>query len=159
VVRSLAAAWTTHTFRTSAADVAGNWNEPRSGSPFTLAIVQDSSRAVRYGSGWVRRTPAWASGTSVRRTTRIGATARVEVTGRAIGIVAATGRDCGRIAVYLDGTRVATVDLRSTTTRPRRLVHVLRTSGGRHTVLIRTITPSRASDGSRVDLDAVVVLR
>ena len=158
VTRSLKAG-TGHAFRSAAEDVAGNWSALTSGRSFSLAIVQDGSSAVRYGGAWVRRTPSWASGTSVRRTTSLGATARLAFSGRAVGIVAAMGPDAGRVAVYLDGVRVGTVDLYSASVRHRRIVRVVATGTGSHVLRLVTISPSAASDGRRVVIDAFVVMR
>jgi hypothetical protein len=150
---------TSHAFRSAAEDIAGNWSTPAAGRSFSLSTLQDGSSSVRYGGSWVRRTPSWASGVSVRRTTAIGATARFAFTGSAVGVVAAMGSDAGRVAVYLDGTRVGTIDLYSPVSRHRRIVGVVTASAGQHVLKLVTVGPSEASSGRRVVLDAFVVMR
>ncbi len=150
---------TTHAFRSAAEDVAGNWSTIAAGRVFSLSTVQDGSSTVRYGGPWVRRTPSWASGVSVRRTTAVGATARLSFTGSAVGVVAAMGSDGGRLAVYLDGARVGTIDLYSPVARHRRIVRVVPAAAGKHVLKVVAIRSSAASSGRRVVLDAFVVMR
>ena len=150
---------TSHAFRSAAEDVAGNWSTTTAGRSFSVSTIQDGSSAVRYGGAWVRRTPSWASGVTVRRTTAVGATARLSFTGSAIGVVAAMGSDGGRLAVYLDGARVGTIDLYSPVARHRRIVRVVPAAAGQHVLKLVTIGPSAASSGRRVVVDAFVVMR
>jgi len=75
--------------------------------------------------------------------------------------VAPRGADRGYAHVYLDGTKVATVNLYSSSTQYRKLVYVKTWStSGAHTLKVYVPgTKPAASTGTRVDIDAFVVLR
>jgi len=61
--------------------------------------------------------------------------------------------------MYLDGARVGTIDLYSPVARYRRIVRVVPAAAGKHVLKLVTISPSAASSGRRVVLDAFVVMR
>ncbi len=82
--------------------------------------------------------------------------------GRQVAWVGTRGPDKGKAALIVDGVRVATVDLYSSTYTNRVVVYS-RSLGNRnsyHTVQIRVLgTRNTASKGSRVDVDGVGVIR
>ncbi len=79
-------------------------------------------------------------------------------TGTNVAWVAPKGPTMGRAEVYLDGRRVATVDLYSSGALSRRVVYAANglSAGGTHTLQIKVLG---TANRSRVDVDAFVVLR
>jgi Bacterial Ig-like domain (group 3) len=141
-------------FRVRAIDLAGNASAWLSGSTFSLGRVQETSTRIRYGGTWTtaKATTYWAG--AARRASVAGARATISFTGRSIAWVSRTGPDRGKAAIYVNGSRVATVDLYAPTAGLRRVVWVgtFATSASR-TISIRVLgTAGRP----RVDLDAVV---
>jgi hypothetical protein len=91
-----------------------------------------------------------------------GARARFAFTGDEVAWVSTKSYNRGNAEVWLDGVKVATVDLYSATTQTRRVVF---SQGGlaptqTHILEVRVLgTKSAASSGKRVDVDAFVALR
>jgi hypothetical protein len=81
--------------------------------------------------------------------------ARIRFTGRSVALVARTGPGAGRAKVFLDGKRVATVDLERPTATGRELVWARNL--GR--VKQRTIAVMAADKGSTIDFRGLYVLR
>ena len=144
-------------FRVRAIDKAGNTGAWMTGTPFRVTAIQQSSRAVRWHGAWTTRRPATAWGGSTRTSSDAGATARVSVTGRVAAWVAQTGPNRGIATVYVDGTRVATVDLRSPTALARRVVWARSWSASKTRTI--TIKVGAAPGRPYVDLDGIVVIR
>jgi hypothetical protein len=68
-------------------------------------------------------------------------------------------KDRGRADVYLDGTKVGTVDQYRSSTDARRILWKSRVPYGKHTLEIRVLGTHRsASSNSYVDVDAFVTL-
>ena len=76
-------------------------------------------------------------------------------TGRAIGFVTATGPTRGKVKVYLNGTFITTLDLRTSSTKYRMLAwqRTWATSATRTIKLVVVGTTGRP----RIDLDAFAV--
>ena len=69
------------------------------------------------------------------------------------------GHDRGRVRITIDGVRVATVDLRSSSPHSRRIVFHQRLRPGRHTIEVRTVGSARTpATGARVDVDGFLVI-
>ena len=82
-----------------------------------LTAYQQTSAAVTYRGTWTtRRSTAYWGGSSKSATVQ-GARATFTFTGRAVAWVARRGPGRGRAAVYVDGTKVAVVDLWAPTNR------------------------------------------
>ncbi|MGZ4698765.1 MAG: N-acetylmuramoyl-L-alanine amidase [Oryzihumus sp.] len=94
-----------------ATDAAGNTRT--ASTVVTPAIVQESS-AMRYGT-WVRRSSSSYLGGSSLSTSARNASLTWTFTGRSVAWVVSRAFGSGQAAVYLDGVKVATVDLRSST--------------------------------------------
>ncbi len=112
---------------------------------------------MAYAGTWKAQTLAGASGGQVRYATIKGAKAILSFTGTDVAWVAPKGKTRGKADVFLDGAKVATVDLSSKGTLARQAVF----SKGNldpatpHTLEGRNLgAPGR----SRVDVDAFVVL-
>jgi hypothetical protein len=77
-----------------------------------------------------------------------------DFTGRAVAFVSTKATNRGKAEIWLDGVRVATLDLRSSTTRYRQIVWQKSwPTPGRHTVVVRVLgTAGRP----RVDADGFI---
>jgi hypothetical protein len=101
-----------------------------------------------------------ALGGALRRSAHAGATATFTTNADDVAIVSRRGPDRGIVAVFVDGTKVATVDLYSPAPQLRRVVFARHLAGDEeHTIRLR-VTGSRnaASTSARVDLDAILLL-
>ncbi len=131
------------------------------GSTFRALPRQDGTSTVKLkGTGWTKTSAGSPYGGTLRYTSRAGRTATTTFTGTGIAWVTTLGKNRGRAAVLLDGKRVATVSLYSAATAPRRIVWSTRfTTAGTHTLVIQVLgTHAPGATGSRVDIDAFVVL-
>ncbi len=147
--------------RSSATVVDAAGNQSASGDKVVrVRAVQDTpSSSLSYSSGWKRLTAASAFGGSVRTTSRVDRWVRLRFTGSQIAVVAAKGPGRGRIRIAIDGTRVATVDLKATTGASRRVVFHQRLTPGPHTIEVRTIGSAKhPRAGARVDIDGFLYI-
>ncbi len=159
-VLSLKADSTTgYRFRVRARDQVGNWSGWRYTPAFKVYPYQESSGSVTYPSGsWTRQSLSGAYGGYVRYATGSGARSVFTFTGRNVAWVAPKSSGRGKAEVWLDGAKVATVDLYSSTALARRIVF---TRGSlspsvTHTLEVRVLG---TSGRPRVDVDAFVTQR
>lgn len=153
VDRSLASLHT-YRFRVRAIDKAGNVGAWVFGSTFRLSRYSEFNSAIRYSAPWATvSSPAYWGG-AAKRSGTAGARATLTFTGRAAAWVARTGPNRGVASVYVNGTRVATIDLSSPTYHNQRVVWARNWS----TSAARTITIRVAGTSGHplVDLDAFV---
>jgi hypothetical protein len=88
--------------------------------------------------------------------TQQGARATLAFEGRSVSWMATRGPKRGKARVFVDGVRVATVDLYASSNQYRRVVFSKSwTEAGSHTIEIRVLG---TSGRPRVDVDAVVVV-
>lgn len=144
-------------YRVRAVDKAGNLGFWDYGPTFRPRIVQETSAAITYRRSWPHVADPSASGGGLRETTVSAATATHRFTGRGVAWLAERGPGRGLVDVYLDGVRVATVDLAATVDSQRLVVFRRRYTGvGNHTLVLR----NRATAGRPgASLDAVLILR
>jgi hypothetical protein len=145
-------------FRVQATDRAGHAGNMAVSASRRVVIYQDSSSAIAWTTRWtVVRSTAYSGG-SARYATIAGERARwTPPTGIAFAWVARRSATSGVADVYVDGTRVTSCDLRSSSTLYRRLVVARAFSPSvAHKVDVRV----RGTSGRpRVDVDAFVLLR
>ena len=123
--------------------------------PGGVRRLPDDGGTVRYAGAWRKaRHPAYFGG-DVHYTTAPGAAVGVRFVGRSIRIVGPRGPTRGRVAVYVDGRRMAVVDLHARTFQPRSvLAQVTWSRRGEHWVELRVVrTPGRPY----VAIDRVVI--
>jgi hypothetical protein len=109
---------------------------------------------VTYTGTWSRTSSFRLLGGAGRATSSTTRRAAFKATVYDIGWVATKTPTSGKAQVWVDGVLVATVNLRSSTTRYRQLVYARHFTGlASHRMEIRPI------GGGRVDLDAFVVLK
>lgn len=145
---------TSRSWRTRAVDRLGHVGDWATGALVRPVRRDDRSATVSYRGGWTRVTDWTALGDGVHRSRASGATAAMTFVGRAVGIVAPRGPGRGKADVLVDGVRVATIDTRAASFRPREIVFAKAWSeAGRHTVTLRV----RGTAGRpTVSLDAFV---
>ncbi len=158
----------THQFRVRARDNAGNWSYWKAGRGFTLAAYQEVSTApdgkVSYRGTWASEAHGSHYGGSASYASAGGAAASFSFTGgKQVAWVAPKGPGGGYAYVYLDEVKVATVNLYASSTQYRKVVLVRGLAydpDKRHTLKVYLPgTKPSASTGTRVDVDAFVVLR
>jgi subtilisin family serine protease len=145
-----------YALRVRARDAAGNWSAWVESPETTPFLSQDRSPSlVRHGR-WRRATGSAFSGGSSLFAKAEGAVVRRSFTGRGVAWIGSVGRDRGRAAVYIDGVRVATVDLKRSATRHRRILFTRSWVTARsHSITIRVLGTNRRP---RVDVDAFVIV-
>ena len=144
-------------FQVRGIDQAGNASAWVSGQTLRLVGIQQSSNAVHFRGTWRRSSSGSWWGGSARYATGAGSTATVTFTGRAIAWISLKAPKRGIAAVFVNGTKVGTVDLRAASLRYRNVVwtKVWATSATR-TVTIRV---KGTTGRPRVDIDGFIVTR
>ena len=111
--------------------------------------------AIHYSGTWsvVTGQPFWGGAT--KKSTQKGASATLDTTARMVAWIARMGPDRGTASVYVDGTKVATVDLNATSLRDQRVVWSMRWSSS--TLRTLKIVVDGTAGHPRVDLDEIVL--
>ena len=105
--------------------------------------VGDSSSAIRYGSGWKTATYGSYSGDRVTYATATNASLTFAFTGNGIAWYGPVGPTRGKARVFIDGTAVATVDLRRDDFAARKLLFARPLSSERHVLKIVVMSSGR----------------
>lgn len=156
----LAAGLRTYQFRVRAQDRVGSWSNYATGPVFKLQPRQEFSPAVTYYGAWTDAASSGAYADRVRHSAAAGAASRFRFSGGGAAWVTTSGPDRGRADVYLDGVKVASVDLYSPT---RTVRHIRYVASGLdpavvHTLEVRSLgAKNAASTGNRVDVDAFII--
>jgi hypothetical protein len=144
-------------YRVDAWDHADNWSAPVYTPTLSPRLVQQTSKSLKWSSGWSTVKSSAYSGSSTRYARAAGRSVSYRFTGRGIALVTTMAKSRGKVRIYLDGVSQGTVDLFSSTTRYRVLAWQ-KTWGvpGAHTLKVVVLgTTGRP----RVDIDAFAVLR
>jgi hypothetical protein len=151
-----AAASGTVRYRVRAVDKAGNPGAWAYGPTLSPRRVQQSSTAVKYGGTWTTVKSSSYSGGSTRYARVTGRWAAYKFTGRSIALVTTKSPSRGKVKIFINGVRVATVDLYRSSSQYRVLAwqRTWSTSGTRTIKVVVVGTSGRP----RVDLDAFVVV-
>ncbi len=149
---------TAYRFRVRARDRVGNWSGWKYTAAFKVYPYQESSGSITYPSGsWSKGTSSAWYGGYVRYSTGSAARSVFTFTGQNVAWVAPNDVNRGKAEVWLDGVKVATVDLYSSTALPRRIVFTRAVSPSvTHILEVRVLG---TSGRPRVDVDAFSVLR
>jgi hypothetical protein len=135
-------------------DKAGNVGAWATGATFRVSRFSEINTRVTYTGTWAlsKSTAFW--GGQVKAATKLDARASFRFTGRSVAWVTSTGPTRGKAEVFINGSRVATIDLYSATAVNRKVVWV----GSSATAVDRTIMIRvlGTSGRPRVDLDAFV---
>ena len=144
----------TYAFRVRGVDKAGNMSGWATGATFKVTRYQETSSRITYAGTWKTATGTRFLGGAAKKSSSVGAKASITFTGRSIAWVARKGPDRGKAAVYVNGIKVATVDLYAASYQDRRVAWV----GAWTTTVSRKVTIKvlGTSGRPRVDLDAFV---
>jgi hypothetical protein len=144
-------------FRLRATDSSATVGDWVTTTSRTLGRVQENSSALSYsGPTWSpRKYMRPASGKYVVKDTTSGDSVSYTFDGTYVGFVSTEAAKRGKAEVWLDGSKVATLDLYSPTKHAAMLVWSADVSAGSHTVEVVMLGTKNASSGStRVDVDA-----
>ena len=147
--------------RVRATDVAGNQSGWAAGPQFSVNLYQEDAAGVAYPSGvWTAEALSTALGGGVKYSGASGSKATFTFTGRQVGWVTNLDTNRGKAEVWVDGTRNKSSDLYRSASTPRVMTFVQDFgTTGTHTLEVRVLgTKNPASSGTRVDVDAFVVL-
>ena len=144
-------------FRVRARDNAGNvgaWSPYYTWYP---VLTQQSSASLKWTGSWATASNAEHSGGSAKSASAAGASVSYTFNGRAVAWVTTLRPDAGEVQVWIDGSKVATVDTRADETAYRQVVYAKGwTSYGTHTIKLVVVG---TSGHPRFDLDAFAVLK
>ena len=142
-------------FRVTAVDGAGNASQRATGPTLSVSRYGETDGHISYSGRWglIYGGDYW--GVAVKSSSQAGAKATIRFTGRNFAWVGTTGPNRGKAEIYVDGTKVATVDLRSNTTQNRRVIWTKSWSSS--TSRRVTIKVLGTSGRPRVDIDGVAI--
>ncbi len=148
-------------FQVRAQDRAGNWSAWKAGTAFVLSSYDETSPSISYTGTWARVALSGAYGGNVKHASASTARAKLTFTGRQVQWVSTRSADRGKAEVWVDGAKVATVDLYSSSVKLRQTVFTkVWSTSGTHTLEVRVLGMKNvASTGTRVDVDAFLALR
>lgn len=137
----------------TAYDLAGNTASASvSGTP---VIVQESS-ATKTGTWTTKSSSSYLGGKSYSSSSK-NASLSWTFTGRSVALIASRATTSGQVYVYVDGVKVSTVDLKSSTTKYRDALWTKSwTSSAKHTVKIVVVA---TSGRPTVTTDGIVYLK
>jgi hypothetical protein len=161
ITRSLPIGTANYVFRSKAIDSAGNASTYGYGDTFQLIRTQESGRAVTYAGTWKVLRSASASGSKYRQSSKVGATASFQFTGRQVAWVARLGPSSGKAEIRIDGQVVRVIDLYAAKAGWRRLVFASdELTPGQHSLHISVLgLKNPKSTGTAVSVDSFVVMR
>jgi hypothetical protein len=155
----------TYQYRVRAQDTAGNWSAWKEGEAFKVNVLQGTNSAITYAGSWATQNFAEALGGAVRYASTSGSSAKINISNAlSIGWVSARGPDRGKADLYPDGihrTSYGSPDLYLPTTEWRKVAFAKNGMNPSvpHTLEVKVLGQKRdASSGTRIDLDAFVVL-
>jgi hypothetical protein len=143
-------------FRLRATDSSNNVGDWATTANRKLARSQETAAALSYTGTWSSAVYlAGASKSYVKKVSAAGNNVSLTFTGTYVGFVSTVGTNRGKVEVWLDGSKVDTVDLYASTTRAGRVVWSMDVTAATHTVEVRALgTKNASSTGARVDVDA-----
>jgi hypothetical protein len=128
----------------------------------TLAAIQENNTALSYGGKWTRTTVTGAFGGSVQWANTDKEKVLYKVTASGVQFISTKGPNRGIAQVWLNGTRVATIDLYAPTEQPRQVAwsrEGLPVNASQQVEVRVTGTQNAASSGARVDVDGFLTTR
>jgi FG-GAP repeat/FG-GAP-like repeat/Fibronectin type III domain len=147
----------TYRFRVRAVDGAGNKSPWVYGTTFRLSAYSEANQAIRYKGHWTTKSNKVFVGDRAKSSSAAGAKATFQFTGRSIALVSRLGPTRGKVAIYVNGTRVATVDLHAAKPAGPNVVWSRSwSSSNARTVVVRVVG---TKGHPRFDLDGFVAIR
>jgi hypothetical protein len=142
-------------WRVRTVDTAGRSGGYRTSAVSIVRRYENTSTRITYSSGWGISSAGTPSGGSQKYAVSAGRTASFTVTdARAFAIVGPQSSARGSFRVSVDGTVVATVSEKASSTVYRRVLYTrsLPLDGQSHTIVVQSLSTAR------VDLDAILTL-
>ena len=140
-------------FRVRARDEDANYSDWAYTVTVGARLIQQTSSAMTYSSGWSTSSSSNYSGGSTRYSATVGKWARLTFTGRAVAFVSTYRTPSDSFKVYVDGVLDSTMSVTSLQNLYRRQVWTKRfSSSSQHTIRIVVVS-------GRVDVDAFAVLK
>lgn len=126
-----------------------------------LVRLQEKNVSITYAGSSKRVYLSGASGSYVRRSNVADSSATLTFDGTGVALMSARGANRGLAELWLDGEKVATVDLYASSLQSGRVVWASeRLQSGTHTLEVRVLgSKSGSSSGYRVDVDAFLIWR
>lgn len=147
---------TTYAYAARAADTVGNTSEWVPGARGAALLTEQANSAVAYSGTWKSVVNRYASGGTLKYTTRKGASATYTFTGSGVAWVAYRGPDRGSARVYVDGVYKKSISLYAKTYSAKQVVFAFNWgSTGKHTI---KIVAAGTAGRPRIDVDAFVRL-
>jgi hypothetical protein len=135
-------------------DKAGNIGGWATGPILSISRYSESSSRITFTKSWATTTASGYWGGAAKQSSRTGAKASFTFTGRSFAWVSHRGPDRGKAEVYVNGTRIATIDLHASTHQDQIVVWARNWSSvSQRTVVIRVLG---TSGRPRVDVDEFV---
>ena len=148
---------TWYRFRVRARDTAGHWSAWSVGPATKMHPVDDRSSSIVRRGAWSRSSPTSAWRRTVSGSSTTGASMSLRFTGRAIAFVAPKNAYRGKAQIFIDGTYVTTISLKSSTQQSRNLAFVRTFStSATHTIRVRVVGGGTYPN---VRVDAFVIWR
>jgi hypothetical protein len=145
-----------HRFRLRAFDSAGRAGAWSTTPSQWASVAQEDDAAITYVDNWGTQLKSSAYGGAMATSASNGAEAAFTFRGTHLAWIAQRSPTRGRATVLIDGQKVATVDLYSSVTTSRQIVHTANwPKAATRTVQIR---PEGTSGRPNVDVDAFVTL-
>jgi fibronectin type 3 domain-containing protein len=155
---------TTYWYRVTSVDASGNESvkspSAAATTPLSTGTVDNTARAMQYGTSWATSPDSHDSGGSYATGTATGASASLTFSGTGIKWLTRTNSYSGIAQVSIDGTPVQKIDLYSATQAFQQPVFSnLNLADGTHVIKVeRTGTLNPRSTGRGISVDAFQVL-
>jgi hypothetical protein len=144
-------------FRVRAIDHAGNVGTWTYASTFRLATYSEASSPIHYSGSWTTVARTGLRGGKAKASSTAGSRATFTFTGKSFAWIAEPGPARGEAGIYVNGVRVATVNLYSPFSLPQRIVWARSWSTAvSRTIVIRV---SGSAGRPRIELDGLVAIR
>ena len=153
----------TYRYRTRALDAAGNRSGWEYGPSFEVNVLQESNSAITYAGNWATQSSGEATGGVVRHASASGASAKTTLSGALnVAWVSTRGPNRGKAETWVDGAAWGGAkDLYTPTTEWRKVAFAKNglNPSVEHSLEVKVLGQRNASSsGTRVDVDALVVL-
>lgn len=145
---------TAYRYAAMATDGQGSASDWAPGLQASLTLYEQTSSSIAYSGTWGTTKTTYASGGSLKYTTRKGATATYSFTGAGAAWVAYRGPNRGSAKVYVDGVYKKTINLYAKTYSAKQIVYAFNwASSGPHKIKIVALG---TAGHPRVDLDGFI---
>jgi subtilisin family serine protease/fibronectin type 3 domain-containing protein len=159
---------TTYWYKVVARDAAGNssvesaktWAMPNAAVATEARVYENTdTTAIAYLGAWTVYSSTAQSGGSSHYSSAAGASAEVIFTGSSVAWTGYANKSSGIAEVYIDGVKVATVDLYASTTLFKQTLFSIDTlaSGAHSLKIVVTRTKRPESTSANVNIDTIVV--